>query len=113
MRKTLVLLSLLLCSTFFQAQTYLNATGSPTFNTPESVELGYINLANGNLHLQLPFGSWPQRGAIGFSAGMVYDSRIWQIVNNQWQPTNVPNSIAGWRFATSVDAGNVTETVTT
>ena len=80
MRKMLVGLSLFLVLPLAQAQTYLNATGSPTFNTPEAVELGYVNLANGNLHLAVPFGSWPQRGAIGLSAGMVYDSRIWQIV---------------------------------
>ena len=86
MRKMLVGLSLFLVLPLAQAQTYLNATGSPTFNTPEAVELGYVNLANGNLHLAVPFGSWPQRGAIGLSAGMVYDSRIWQIVDGQWQP---------------------------
>jgi hypothetical protein len=107
-----VLAVFVFCS-FTYAQTYLNATGAPTFSVPASVELGYVNLSNGNLHLNVPFGVFPQRGAIGFSAGMIYDSRIWQVVNNQWQPSNVSNSMGGWRFATSVDGGAVTEFVNT
>src|SRR5438874_6060509 len=102
-----------LLSTFVSAQNYLLSTGAPTFLTAEPVELGYINLGNGNLHLSVPFGSFPQRGAIPFSAGMVYDSRIWQVVNNAWQPTNVANSMGGWRYASSVDAGTVPYTTVT
>jgi len=46
-------------STTVQAQTYLNATGMPTFVTGSKVENGFINLGNGNLHLEIPLGSFP------------------------------------------------------
>src|SRR5713226_3806607 len=90
------------------AQNYLQQVGSPTFATPSPVESGWANLANGNLHLDIPIASPPQRGSAKFSARLIYDSRIWTIVNNSWQPTNVPGSWGGWRFVTSVDSGSVT-----
>ena len=46
------------------------------------------------------------------AAKLVYDSRIWQVVNGAWQPTNVANSQGGWRFVTTADPGAVTETST-
>lgn len=98
-----------------QAQTtYLNATGTPTFLTSAKVENGFVNLANGNLHLEIPLGRFTQRGQVSFSAKMVYDSRIWQVVTNgssSWQPTNVANSQGGWRFVTTADPGVVSETL--
>ncbi|MGA2653865.1 MAG: RHS repeat-associated core domain-containing protein [Terracidiphilus sp.] len=42
----------------------------------------------------------------------MYDSRIWQIVASgssySWQPTNVPNSQAGWRFLSGNETGTLT-----
>jgi RHS repeat-associated protein len=94
------------------AQDYLSQTGSPTFSVAQPLQYGFVNLANGNVHLEIPLASAPQRGNLAFSAKMVYDSRIWQIVkvggNLLWKPTNIPNSISGWRFATSADPGTVT-----
>jgi hypothetical protein len=103
-----------------QAQ-YLLQTGSPTFTTADPVELGFVNAANGIIHLEVPIASAPGRGKLGFAAKLVYDSRIWQIVNNgsnSWQPTNVQNIVSGsptsarggWRFVTSADPGSVTNT---
>jgi len=37
-------------------------TGAPSFNALESVELGFVNLSNGNLHLEIPLASIPTRG---------------------------------------------------
>jgi YD repeat-containing protein len=114
---TYKILSLMVIAVFAvtgRAQTYLNATGSPTFVTPVKVENGFVNTANGNLHLEIPLGTFPQRGRIRLTAKMVYDSRIWQVVTNgssSWQPTNVANSQGGWRFVTTIDPGAVTETV--
>jgi YD repeat-containing protein len=105
---------LLLSADLLQAQTYLNATGAPTFLTSAKVEHGFVNLANGNLHLEIPLESYPQRGQVRMTAKMVYDSRIWQVVNtgsSSWQPTNVANSQGGWRFVTTVDSGAVSETL--
>jgi len=95
-----------------QAQTYLNATGVPTFSTRSVVENGFVNLGNGNLHMEINLGTFPQRGKATLSAKLIYDSRIWQPVNGSWQPTNVANSQGGWRFVTTADPGVVTQTLT-
>jgi hypothetical protein len=89
--------------------------GRPTFAVPSPVEMGFVNLANGNLHLEIPLGCFPQRGRVAFCAKLVYDSLIWTEVSNGsswwWSPTNVPNSWGGWRLVTTADAGTVIPTV--
>ncbi|MGH9785025.1 MAG: hypothetical protein ACRD88_12670, partial [Terriglobia bacterium] len=79
---------------------YLLETGAPTFVTPDPVPAGFINLANGNLHIEIPFVAIPQRGGRPFVAKMVYDSRIWKITDfgyyRQWTATNA--GAYGWRF---------------
>jgi RHS repeat-associated protein len=89
------------------SQDYLAQTGHPTFATTEPVELGYINSANGNLHLEIPLGSFPQRGNKSLSFKLVYDSRIWAPNNPAWTPTNVSGPWSGWRLASSADAGSL------
>ncbi len=93
-----------------RAQGYLNQIGAPTFTTAQPVELGFINLANGNLHQEIQLASFPQRGAGPYTAALVYDSRIWQVVSSSWQPTNVVNSQGGWRLMTSAATGSVSYT---
>ncbi len=102
---------------------YLQDVGSPSFATAEAVPLGYINLANGNKHLEIPIASQPQRGSLPYVGKFVYDSRIWKIVNNgssqSWQPTNVQGSIpnqtiyGGWRFIPTSQGGSTSYTTTT
>ncbi|HKW76566.1 MAG TPA: hypothetical protein VJN64_13640 [Terriglobales bacterium] len=92
------------------AQSYLNATGSPTFTTAMPVEMGFVNVANGNLHLEIPLASFPQRGSLHYNARLVYDSSIWKVSGGAWQATNVPNSMGGWRLLTGGEAGTVTFT---
>ncbi len=101
---------LLLFSSGGYAQQYLLETGAPTFATPEPVPMGFINVAHGNLHIEIPFFSTPQRGGRGFVTKMVYDSRLWKVVDNgssqSWQPTNVGTGgdyagAYGWRLAGS------------
>ena len=77
--------------------------GRPSFNTPAPVEMGFIDLANGDLHLEFPLASPAQRGALAANSRLVYDGRIWWITNNgtstTWQPTNPDNPQnlgAGW-----------------
>ena len=109
MKSFLTTSCLILCSSLCIAQTYLNSAGSQTFTTALPVELGYVDASTGNLHLEIPLVSYPQRGNLGFSARMVYDSRIWQTAWNGtsqvWQPTNIPSSQGGWRFVTSANVG--------
>lgn len=89
-----------------EAQNYVTAIGSPPFTAAEPVELGFVNLPNGNLHAEIQLTSAVQRGSLGFSAKLVYDSRIWMKTYSAWQPANVPNSQGGWRLVTSADAGS-------
>jgi RHS repeat-associated protein len=95
-----------------RAQSYLTQTGTPAFTTAQPVELGFINLGNGNLHLTIPLGSFPQRGARPFTTLLVYDSRIWQTAGATWQPTNA-GSQGGWRRITSTDTGGGVSNTTT
>ena len=87
---------------------YTTATGAPTFTTAVPVEMGFTNISNGNLHLEIPIASFPQRGKLQYNARLVYDSLIWKIVGNAWQPTNVAGSLGGWRLITGGEPGTVT-----
>jgi hypothetical protein len=92
------------------AQNYVYDAGRPVYTTAEPLELGFINPANGNLHLEIPLTTLPQRGDRQFSAALVYDSRIWYPLST-WPPTNVKSadqtnpSWGGWRLITSADIG--------
>jgi RHS repeat-associated protein len=83
-----------------RAQQYLNEIGLPPFTTIEPTENGVINLANGNVHVEISLGTYPQRGgpSLTLTPRFVYDSRIWSIVNNGtsqvWSPSY---TAAGWQ----------------
>ncbi len=92
------------------AQDYVYATGNPNFGVNYPVPNGSVNVTNGNVHLSIPLGTFQQRGKLPpVQVNLEYDSRIWQIVDNggsySWQPTNVPNSMAGWRLTTGLETG--------
>ena len=94
------------------AQDYVYAVGNPSFSVDIPIEDGYINVANGNIHLEIPISNVKQRGSLQHSSRLVYDSRIWKIIedssgNYSWQPNNVPNSMAGWRYVDGNDIGSV------
>lgn len=92
------------------AQGYLSATGSPSFSVNIPIPNGYINVANGNLHLEIPLASPKQRGNLQLNEKLVYDSRIWEIIHYSgyyWWPLNVPNSSVGWRFVKGNETGSV------
>lgn len=86
------------------AQGYLYGIGTPSYSTAFPIENGFINISNGNIHLEISLGNaLPQRGTLTAPNKLVYDGRIWKIVpdgsgNYSWQPTNVPNSQGGWRY---------------
>lgn len=87
------------------AQNYLNAIGQTTYTAPEPADSGFVETANGNLHLEIPLGTFPQRGTgQPVTLRMVYDSNIWFLNPNYggpvWQPTNVPGTGTGggWRL---------------
>lgn len=93
-----------------RAQDYVYDTGNPNYGVQYPVPDGYINVTNGNVHLTIPLGTFKQRGKLPpIRISLEYDSRIWQIVDNSgtysWQPTNVSNSLAGWRLITGLETG--------
>lgn len=93
---------------FAQNENYMAQTGIPTFTVMEPVENGFINLANGNLHIEIPVTTTPERRG-KYTPAFTYDSRIWGLVTNQssgsqyWFRTG-----GGWRLATT-NSGNVSE----
>jgi RHS repeat-associated protein len=110
-RSLIALLSFIVAVPAAFSQGYIYSSGTPTFTTAEPVELGFLNAGNGNLHLEIPLASFPQRGKVSVSAKLVYDSRIWRVLNNGvtswWDPNNVTdaagaNSKGGWRFVSTV-----------
>src|SRR5262249_10175132 len=78
--------------------------------TLQPVKGGFVNLANGNLHFEIPLGSFPQKGSTPpLTYALVYDSRIWYETgpSSVWTPQNVTSQQAasswgGWRLMDSV-----------
>jgi len=67
-------------SNVLHAQGYLTSTGTPSFAAPYPAEMGTVDAASGNLHLEIPLGSFPQRGQnAGFVPKLLYDSHIWAV----------------------------------
>src|ERR1700722_18669369 len=61
--------------------------GQRPFVAPEPVELGFIETASGDLHLEIPMGSFPQRGSSAQPATykLVYDSGVWTNNGGIWE----------------------------
>jgi YD repeat-containing protein len=96
------------------SQSYLNDTGSTSYGIDIPVENGFINLSNGNLHLEFPFASHPQRGGLTLNESLVYDSRIWMFSpfgsSYHWWPYNVrggSTTSGGWRFVAGPEPGEL------
>ncbi|HEV2990931.1 MAG TPA: hypothetical protein VG759_21005, partial [Candidatus Angelobacter sp.] len=79
---------------------YADRIGMPDFALQHPVEMGFVNLANGNLHLDIPMASFPQRGGSSISLKLTYDSRIYKMITNPalvMQPYNATGSDGGWK----------------
>lgn len=101
----------------FGQQSYMDEPGIPTFTTAFPVENGLINLANGNLHIEIPIATYPQRGKIkALHYRLVYDSRFWVIRIDPvseaatWTPSGIPplgiDIGGGFRLISDGEAGN-------
>ena len=108
----LFVLSLCVSALPVAAQNYIYATGSPVCATTLPIDHGIVNVNNGEIHLEIPLATKPQRGDMQLNEKLIYDSRIWKIIQNggslQWSPTNVPNSQGGWTFSSGAGSGNIT-----
>jgi len=88
------------------AQNYLYGTGNPVWGINIPIENGFINVANGNVHMEIPIGSQPQRGGLPLTETLVYDSRIWQIVDTGSSVSFQPVSTDGWALGGTAIAGS-------
>ncbi|HJX84239.1 MAG TPA: hypothetical protein VJ723_07850, partial [Candidatus Angelobacter sp.] len=89
---------------------YIDRIGLPNFAVPHPVEMGFVNLPNGNLHLDFPMGpSIIQRGGKSISLKLTYDSRIYSlgwISGFGLYPYNVVGSDGGWKVILTGDDAN-------
>ena len=86
-----------LCQTADETVDYAFNPSPAEPSAADPFELGFVNVANGNLHIEIPLASFPQRGsAPTLTYKLVYDSRIWQPVDTGsayvWQPTAIPGN---------------------
>src|SRR5882762_6690380 len=56
---------------------YVDRVGLPNFAVVQPVEMGFINVANGNLHLEFPMTNIPQRGGKSMAVKLTYDSQLY------------------------------------
>src|SRR4051812_11347665 len=73
-----------LCGTCFSQV----ATGVPPFTSTGGGNADVINLANLNVHITVPVFSKPGRG-MGFSYAPSYDTSVWTVSGNTWQPVDM------------------------
>src|SRR5437870_1039577 len=86
-------------------ENYLFRIGRPEFSSEQKVELGVINIPNGNLHLEIPLFSMPQRAGPDIVGSFVYDSHIWRIWNQGYPAGDIWQSYGGWRFVVTNAGG--------
>jgi RHS repeat-associated protein len=92
------------------AQNYLTMTGVSSSTLPYPAEMGTIDAANGDLHLEIPLGSFPQRANSPLVPKLVYDSHIWTVPTDGtsyvWTTTG---QLYGLAFGTwGFDEGGIT-----
>jgi RHS repeat-associated protein len=95
----------------------LRSIGIPELSAQLPVEMGYINAGNGNLHLEIPLGTFAHRSGKQIRLAFTYDSSIWNSTWAgccAWTPFNVPptgvkgtDQFEGWRLFISSDIGKL------
>jgi hypothetical protein len=102
------------------AQDYTTSTGTPSFATPYPAEMGLVDAASGNLHLEIPLGSFPQRGGSIVNLKLAYDSHIWSINSDgvapiwaNWRNESGFSLGQAWRLVAPGSSGGTYETNST
>jgi hypothetical protein len=93
-------LALLLClghlSGIARAQDYLTANGAKAPTAPDPTQMGYVETSNGSLQLDIPLGSYPQRGsAQPLTFKVEYNGDLWQNSGSYWSLAGL-ESVGGW-----------------
>ena len=92
----------------------LHVIGIPQLSGQMPVPNGFVNVANGDLHLEFPIVSLSQRGRSPFKIALAYDSNLWyqnwccfaylgNFFNNFNPNVRYPGP-AGWRLFASTDS---------
>lgn len=111
-------LCFLLSSSILKGQSALDSIGIPKASPTFPIEHGVINLANGNVHLEIPLENYTQRGDIKLPATLVYDSTMWKNTDPcgsscpQWQPTASNLSTSGGWYLQYGNGSIVSDSVT-
>lgn len=92
----IVICSLVIAGIFSSSlygQNFLTATGVSGSTVSYPAEMGFVDASNGNLHLEIPLGSFPQRGGSApLIPKLIYDSHIWTVIADGtsyvWAPIN-------------------------
>ena len=69
--------------------------GVPEHAHTMPVRFGFVNLDNGNLHLEIPLYSSPERGHPALATTLVYDSAFWRAVDLDGNGLNVNYPMTG------------------
>jgi RHS repeat-associated protein len=104
-----------------QAQNYLASTGIPSFTAPYPAEMGVVDAASGNLHLEIPLGSFPQRGGSTVNLRLAYDSNMWSVnsadgispIWADWQDETAFSLGQAWRLVVPSSSGGTYESNST
>lgn len=95
-----------------QTEDSLESIGVQPFTALLPVPSGYINLANSDLHLEIPLGSFPQRAGPPVKFVLKYDSSIW-IQDYTYIVGWFARNNGGWRLYNSADSGSAFSTIQT
>jgi YD repeat-containing protein len=113
MRSYFCWIAVFLVTGLAHAQNYAYVTGNPTLSTQIPIENGFINVNNGDIHIEIPLAVHQQRGRMQLNERLIYDSRIWRLIYNggySWSPTNIPSSLGGWYYSSGTQQGTYTYT---
>lgn len=65
---------------------------------------GHVDLSSGDLHIDIPLGTFSQRGRSQVTTSLLYDSAIWSQGAAQWTTSEYYGPLIGWQFATPAPA---------
>lgn len=72
-------------------------TGLKPYGSYHGGDLDSVNLTNGNLTLHIPLAAYPQRGSLGYTPRMTYNSKGgWYVVPNCNSKTGVCSPYWAW-----------------
>src|SRR5207237_49157 len=83
--------------------TQANETGMPAHGSFLASDIDSVNLANGALHVRIPFYSGKMRGNFSNSSGIRYESKFW-VVNRAVNPTGNGGFYATYSWNTDLGA---------